>query len=344
MIGFRKSTLACVVAASAAAACVVAADKLPADAAARTVATPLASSAEPNEPATPGQDRFVRANLWAADGPNAEDVRQSKIGDCYFDAAMAAVAHTQPARIMRAIEFDPSTGNFLVHIHNYAEGRDYIPGTHGDGRPWPSGVAVVPASVVVTQQDVKNDILAGGASGLDDGAPGYIWPAVMEAAYAKMIFGEYPSHPEADGAANAVEAGLWIAEARNPANPLWSGGDLDQGMASVTGETGTYTPAEAASYDTISAALAEGRPVTMGTTPSSLRFRDRLVLNHQYTVIAIEKDAGGAAKLTVRNPWGSNDGVPDVQDSTTGAVVIDLQQALAHKVIGSFDIGPAPKL
>lgn len=337
---FRKSTLACVVASAVAA--LVVADKLPASAMTRDEPAPPVARSEQHAPATPGQDRFVPANLWSAAGPDMEDIRQGEVGDCYFDATMAAVAHTQPARITHAIDFDPSSGNFTVRIYNYAEGRDFIPGTHGDGKPWPASVPVVPAFVVVTQQDIKNDIRAGGTSSLADGVPGYIWPAVMEAAYAKMLFGEYPDHPEADGAANAVEAGLWIAEASNPSEPSWSGGDVDQGMAAVAGETGVYTPAELSSYDMIASALAERRPVTMGTAPSpSRRYQDRLVLNHQYTVLGVAKDESGAVKITVRNPWGSNVGVPGVADPASGAVVVDLRQALEHKTIGSFDIGPA---
>ena len=341
MIALRKSTLACVAATGLATAFLVAADKLPADAAVRSLPAPHAALVV-NAPATAGQDRFGGANLWSSSGPEAEDVRQSRVGDCYFDAAMAAVAHTQPERIMNAIDFDQATGNFVVHLYNYAEGRDYIPGTHGDGNPWPAGVAAVPTSITVTQSDIKDDIRVGGASSLDDGVPGYIWPAVMEAAYAKLLFENYPAHPNARGAVGSIEAGLKVAEAASPVNPLWSGGDVDQGMATITGQTGTYTPAALSSYDVLASALAERRPVTMGTTPSLQLFQDRLVLNHQYTVMAIAKDASGAIQLTVRNPWGSNDGVPGVQNPSVGAVVVDLQQALADKVIGSFDIGPAP--
>ncbi|EFV12219.1 hypothetical protein [Segniliparus rugosus] len=341
MIALRKSTLACVVATGLATAFLVAADKLPADAAIRNVPAPH-DALVVSVPATAGQDHFSEANLWSSSGPGAEDVRQSSVGDCYFDAAMAAVAHTQPERIMNAINFDQATGNFIVRLYNYAEGRDYIPGTHGDGNPWPAGVAAVPVSVTVTQNDIKDDIRAGGASSLDDGIPGYIWPAVMEAAYAKILFGNYPTHPNAQGASGAVEAGLKVAEAASPVNPLWSGGDVDQGMATITGQTGTYTPAALSSYDVLASALAERRPVTMGTTPSRRLSQDRLVLNHQYTVMAISKDASGAIQLTVRNPWGVNDGVPGVQDPSSGIVVVDFQQALADKVIGSFDIGPAP--
>jgi hypothetical protein len=341
MTAFRKPALASVVAAGVC-ALFIAADKLPASAAIHSGPAPLAALAT-NTPATADQQRFTDANLWSSAGPSPEDVRQKNIGDCYFDSAMAAVAHTQPERIMQAISFDPDIDVFTVHLYDYAEGRDYIPGTHGDGNPWPAGVPVAPMSIAVTQDDLKDDIHAGGASSLDTSTPGYIWPAVMEAAYAKMLDGEYARYTDVKKFMNPVELGLKIAEASNETNPLWSGGDVDQGMASVTGETGSYVPAALSSYDAIAAALANHQPVTMGTRPSTQTFQDRLVFNHQYTVLSIAKDTSGEVTLTVRNPWGTNDGVPGVPNPSDAAVAVHLQRALADKVIGSFDIGPPPR-
>ncbi|ADG99054.1 hypothetical protein Srot_2619 [Segniliparus rotundus DSM 44985] len=341
MTAFRKSALALVVAAGVC-ALFVSADKLPANAAIRSAPAPLAAAAT-STPATADQQHFTAANLWSSAGPSPEDIRQKNIGDCYFDSTLAAVAFAQPERIVRAISFDPDIDVFTVRLYDYAEGRDYIPGTHGDGNPWPAGTPVTPTTIAVTQHDIQEDIHAAGASSVQTGTPGYIWPAVMEAAYAKLLDGEYARYTDVKKFMNPVELGLKIAEASNEKNPLWAGGDVDQGMASVTGETGSYVPAALSSYDAIASAIAERRPVTMGTRPSTQTFQDRLVFNHQYTVLGIAKNANGEVTLTVRNPWGTNEGVPGVPKPSDASVAVDLRQALADKVIGSFDIGPLPR-
>ncbi|EFV12220.1 C2 family cysteine protease [Segniliparus rugosus] len=298
--------------------------------------------------ATAGQDVFTGDNLWATTGPNANDVHQSGIGDCYFDASMAAVAYAQPDLIKKNISYDPKTGNFTVQVYDYPDGRNWTGAQHGDDNPWPTtNQHITPKVVTVTQDDIRQNLATTGASGLDDsntGRKGYIWPAVLESAVAKMNEDDYgsradPHHPGHTydswyRATNPVDAGMHIMQ----------DGSSDQGMAVVTGHTGTYTAPSLSSYDAIAAALANHQPVTMGTTAApggDREFQDKLAHDHEYTVEGIAKDANGNVALTVRNPWGTNSGIPGTQGTTNGVVTIDMATVLADGVIGNFDIGPA---
>lgn len=298
-------------------------------------------------PATAGQKTFTGDNLWATTGPSANDVHQSGIGDCYFDASMAAVAYAQPDLIKKDISYDPKTGNFTVQVYDYPDGRNWTGAQHGDTSPWPtSNQHITPKVVTVTQDDIRQNLAVTGASGLDDsytGNKGYIWPAVMESAVAKMTEDDYGSRPDPHHpgytydswyhTTNPVEAGMRIMQ----------DGSSDQGMAVVSGHTGTYAPPTLDSYGSIASALANHQPVTMGTTAApggDREFQDKLAHDHEYTVEGISKDANGNVALTVRNPWGTNSGIPGTQGTTNGVVTVDLATVLGDGVVGNFDIGP----
>ncbi|MGL6235715.1 MAG: WXG100 family type VII secretion target [Segniliparus sp.] len=298
-------------------------------------------------PATKGQGSFTGDNLWAAAGPNANDVHQSGIGDCYFDASMAAVAYAQPDLIKKNISYDPKTGNFTVQVYDYPDGRNWTGAQHGDANPWPTtNQHITPKVVTVTQDDIRQNLAATGASGLDDsytGNKGYIWPAVMESAVAKMTEDDYGSRPDPHHPGSTYDS--WY----HTTNPVGAGmhimqdGSSDQGMAVVSGHTGTYAAPSLGSYDAIAAALANHQPVTMGTTAApggDREFQDKLAHDHEYTVEGISKDANGNVALTVRNPWGTNSGIPGTQGTTNGVVTVDMATVVDDGVIGNFDLGP----
>jgi hypothetical protein len=141
--------------------------------------------------AKPAEVRFDAADLYGAKGPQAADIRQDALGDCYFVATLGALAQQQPDAVRNMISFDANTGNFTVRLHD------------GDGNP---------QSVQVTQAEVEDNLARQGGSTADNsGLDGPIWPAVAETAYAKM----HDSNP-ADGLTegyNAIANGGWPQDA-----------------------------------------------------------------------------------------------------------------------------------
>lgn len=116
---------------------------------------------------TTGPKQYDASNLYGPNGPQETDIQQKSIGDCYFDATMGVLAQRDPSRIENAIHYDANSGNFVVTF--------YVKGPFGLPFPRP---------VEVTQADINDNIQRGGSSTAGSGGP--IWPAVIEAAYAKM--------------------------------------------------------------------------------------------------------------------------------------------------------------
>src|SRR5699024_9272606 len=146
--------------------------------------TPHAPGDFPDTPRgaeAPDQPKYTDADLYdsqdpyhpeASRAPNQDDIDQDAIGDCYFVATLSAMAQSADGRaqIENAIQYDAGTGTFTVTLYS----KD------ADGNP-------VPREITVTQEDIQDNIDRGGGSRADnDGGP--IWPAVMEAAYAKMHY------------------------------------------------------------------------------------------------------------------------------------------------------------
>ena len=123
------------------------------------------------EPKSPW--RFDESNLYGDSGrPVAADIHQTSIGDCCLASFLGSTAMEQPARIEDAIRFDEATGNFTVTLYQQV---DIL------------GMKVpVPVQVTVTQEELAQNIQAGGASWIDDTGSGASWPAVIETAYANL--------------------------------------------------------------------------------------------------------------------------------------------------------------
>jgi hypothetical protein len=95
-------------------------------------------------------------------GVSADDVVQGKLGDCFFLSSLAALAHTHPDLVVRALA-DHHDGTYAVTLHG-AGGR-------------PVDVAVDD----LFPETAASDLLFG--RGLD---PVELWPAIFEKAYAKL--------------------------------------------------------------------------------------------------------------------------------------------------------------
>lgn len=115
----------------------------------------------------PSPQTYDAGDLYGPNGPKEEDIQQKSLNDCYFDATIGVVAEHDPGKIEQSIKYNPDSKTFTVTF--YQKGPFGIP---------------LPRQVEVTQADIRDNIARGGSSKGGEGGP--IWPAVMEAAYAKM--------------------------------------------------------------------------------------------------------------------------------------------------------------
>jgi Calpain family cysteine protease len=213
--------------------------------------------------------RWTDKNLYPHD-PTAADVHQDKIGDCYLDAPMGAIANANPQWIKDRIRYDDTTGNFDVTLWN--------------GHQW--------QHIAVTQDDIDTNIADSGASWLDNGQPNAaLWPSVLESAYAKL---KAPG-ASLDDALKAIGQGGYAQDAMealtgnrgtiiNPQTVWLTNQHIDQA---------------------ISNALANRQPVTISTTPHGVP----LAQSHVYVIERIT-GTGSDAQITLRNPWETNLGTP----------------------------------
>jgi hypothetical protein len=256
---------------------------------------------------------YDTADLYGPSGnPSEQDIMQNSLGDCYFVATLGAVADQQPGRIKNAISFDVSTGTFNVKMYR------------------PDGTTV---TIPVTQQDITDNKNRGGGSKLDNGG-GPIWPAVMETAYAKMNDSNW---------SNGLAEGY---------NIIGGGGFADNAMQTVTGSKGTdlqplggiffAVPTAIKSdilYTQISDALAQGKAVTLSTRVETSG-QDGLVDAHTYIVDSVYKDASGAVKVVLRNPWGTNVNAGEGANWSGAGIIVDMNTLINTQGLGFINVGP----
>lgn len=272
----------------------------------------------PPEPVT--KPRFDAADLYGKGGPSAQDIKQDSLGDCYFVATLGALAKQRPDLIQNAISYDAASGNFSVKLYDGGKER----------------------TITVTQADLAYNIARNGGSTVDNTEKdGPVWPAVMETAYAKML----DSNP-ADG----LKQGFDI---------LGAGGKARNALEVLTGSKGSdfvysqgFFQSESSAIDAlgkqVETALANGRPLTLSTDPENRSFidmirgkdgpQDGLVDNHVYVVESIKK-VGDDYEVTLRNPWGTNQGVGEGKDSTSATITVSLTDLVRTGGLEYFNAG-----
>ena len=266
--------------------------------------------------------RHDAADLYGKGGPTARDIKQDALGDCYFVATLGALANQRPDVIRNAISYDASTGNYQVKLNQ--DGKD--------------------VTVTVTQKDLAYNLQRQGGSTVDNsGKDGPIWPAVIETAYAKTLDTNH-----ADG----LKQGFDI---------LGGGGKARDALEVLTGSDGTdyayskgFFESQGSAVDRLGkqaeAALANGRPLTLSTDPESRSLwemvtggqgtQDRLVDNHVYVVEKVEK-VDGEYTVTLRNPWGTNQGVGEGKDSASASITVKLSDLVETGGLEYFNAGSA---
>lgn len=238
-------------------------------------------------------------DLYRGD-PAGSDVNQDGIGDCYLVATMSAVANADPRWIRDRIAYDARTGMFDVTLWN--------------GSEW--------QHIAVTQADIDANIAARGASGIDTATPGVtnpgapLWPAVLESAYAKM---------KAPGKGiEGIESGF-----TPPALEALTGNNGDW----IVPATEWMTPSQNIDSQ-IADALTGNQPVMLSTSV----FGGPLQGMHVYSVEGIA-GAGSDAVVTLRNPWGPDNGPPVIEARLGDLIGTDPLGGLGLGPTGMINIG-----
>lgn len=266
--------------------------------------------------------RFDAADLYGKGGPTARDINQDSLGDCYFVATLGALANQRPDVIRDAISYDAKTGNFQVTLH--IDGRE--------------------VTTTVTQKDLEYNLQRSGGSTVDNtGNDSPVWPAVIETAYAKTLDTNH-----ADG----LKEGFDI---------LGGGGKARDALEVLTGDSGTdftyskgFFESQSDAIDRLGkqaeAALANGRPLTLSTDPEARSLwemvrgkdgkQDGLVDNHVYVVESVKK-VDGEYVVTLRNPWGSNNGVGEGKDTSSATITVKLSDLVETEGLEYFNAGSA---
>jgi hypothetical protein len=152
---------------------------------------------------------------------------------------------------------------------------------------------------------VDGDLAATSSGSLEynsTGASGDLWACIMEKAY---VFFASRANTYA-----GIEGGL-MSQAFSAL-----------GIANTTSNPATTSTT--ALYNSISAALAAGHAVTVGTF-STVAAGIPLVGGHAYTVISASSDTAGNITYVLRNPWGV-DGATNSSDPNDGLITVTAAQ------------------
>lgn len=268
-----------------------------------------------------GEPTLTDQRLYGPSGkPQASDIRQNLLGDCYFVAPLGALATQQPAHIQDAIHYDARTSTFTVTLYEHGHGG--FLGLRSEPKP---------VQIDVTQADIQADLTL--SNNLARGPSPAIWPAVMEAAYAKM--GQQPTETM-DDRLSKIGHGGW------PKNAIYA----------LTGESSKNLSAHDAKqatpekvFEQLDSALKEGRPVVLSTNFMKTVPTDGLIqgdrgVGHVYIVEGVSKDAQGNVAMSLRNPWGHNYAPGHGINSLSPNVQVDLKTVLDNGHLDDFEIGP----
>jgi hypothetical protein len=220
---------------------------------------------------------FGKAALWGADGPNAGDVKQGFIGDCFLMAAMGAVAASNPGAIKALFSPQESgAGSYTVSLFKKDDN---------------TGDLVKHAVAVDSMMPAQND--AGLSQGAEAGpgtklayagnndttASAKLWPSLIEKAYAIL---------------------------NNGMAAIGGGGSPATAMEALTGveSQGDVMPKEDEVLNQFKGYQKDGKAVVVATLGSKSHKSDKLF-----------KEDGGQYKAQLTTTEGDSDYVELVQNT-----------------------------
>lgn len=223
------------------------------------------------------------------------DVQQGVLNDCYFNAAMMALAYKNPEAIADAIT-DFGDGTYAVTL--------WVPMD-------PSGERI-PVTVEVNNIFPLNASGGPQYSGLSDDAQSVpdLWPLLIEKAYAKIKGG----YGEIEGG-NAGDAMALITGVESESISFGTDDGLQAGSGMNEQEWSTF--AEQANQGAVVASVRDDLSDDHGTqTEIVLASGDKLHGDHAYVVTSVDVEAN---QVVLENPWGTDDsgGGDDLQVTVT---------------------------
>ncbi|MBL8916898.1 MAG: hypothetical protein JNM17_39710 [Archangium sp.] len=222
-----------------------------------------------------GKPKFNKVNFTGplfVDGVKAEDVQQGQIGDCYFPAAMAAIAKHNPDAINNLIK-DNGDGTYTVTFKQ----KDWATGRYKD----------VPVKV---DGDLYarsyGGALYGRSANSSDPKKMELWFPLVEKAYAQWK-GSYDTIGNGGHVSDVFEDCLGVEA--SSLGISYSGND--RVWAQVTKNVDAKKPIGAGTY---------------GEDREAMYTNTGVYANHAYSVMGYEK-SGNDRFVIVRNPWGESE-------------------------------------
>jgi|GEM_PF-1733043 len=226
-----------------------------------------------------------------ANMPSLSDIRQGKYGDCYFLASLGALVQQDPEAVKNMIH-DNGNGTYTVTFQ-------HVP-TDGIHDLWGlTGHTYTTKQFTVSAKDISK-IGANQLITVTDNGKQVIWPAVVEAAYAKMH--------------NTKVFGLNFGIDSGDQN-ISGGGFSKPAMQTLIGnDVQSYSANNSAELNNLGSQIHSGKLITVSTKDSDGNKKgyengknpDGLIGNHVYTVTDVFIGNDGQAYVKLNNPWGDD--------------------------------------
>lgn len=230
------------------------------------------------------------------DEVSVNDIKQQNLEDCYFMAAVGAIAMTDPQRI-RNMVVDNGNGTYTVTF------KQRVPSFYGPPQ-------YVDHSVTVTA-DFPGGLYSNGHAAPGDESPQKtreLWPLVLEKAYGQYLNEIGPQGP--------------YTNPDDPYQPLQRQGNPGAAFEALTGRPATLEPNSTTSmlmqqpleFDKLLAEFQSGRPMVLCSYEN-----DTLISkDHCFVITNVYRDANGRECVQLYNPWGTNHPGPLTLDQLRG--------------------------
>jgi len=227
-----------------------------------------------------------QTELFSAQGPQASDVQQGALGDCYFLATLAGVATEHPNVIRDNIKphVDPTTGkpsNGLYDVRLYSQSP-----TGETQEQW------VTVNSRLLRDSQGNELYAADQD-IDRDGKKEIWAAIYEKAYASLNRGK-----------GTIDDGY---------QAIGQGGLGDEAYFAITGRRAMVAdPSEMDESDLV-AVLSQANPVngdsimvgSKSLGSDQITIDEGIPSGHLFTVLGTYTDPDtNEPMVTLRNPWG----------------------------------------
>ncbi|CAN5480481.1 hypothetical protein BH10CYA1_BH10CYA1_56900 [soil metagenome] len=253
---------------------------------------PRADNTDDNRNDQPGTPPDVKGVPSAEGAVNSSDINQGTVGDCFFEASLASLANTQKGQ---------------ESIKNMVK-------TNDDGSLTVTFPGDTSHPITVTQDEIAKLTKEGK---LQDKSP---TTSAIEAAFQKYDrIGEYGTGINSNDSddqfnptfAQISNAGAALHLLTGEGTATEVNGAINQNL-----NLGGASPENVARF--MQQALTNGEPLVAGT---STRGENPIESHHVYSVMGFDPASG---LVTVRNPWGNNDGmgvdnVGDMKNGVTNA-------------------------